>query len=72
MTMKKLSEETEQKIVNPNPTVVTTFLDRHRLAILLKYIYKESQSYSNCHEECPMDAYGWLFILYGRFLCMAI
>ena len=34
MTMKKLSEETEQKIVNPNPNVVTTFLDRHRLAIL--------------------------------------
>ena len=36
MTMKKLSEETEQKIVNPNPTVVTTFLDCHRLAILFK------------------------------------
>ena len=34
--MKKLSEETEQKIVNPNPTVVTTFLDRHRSAILFK------------------------------------
>ena len=34
--MKKLSEETERKIVNLNPTVVTTFLDRHRLAILFK------------------------------------
>ena len=34
--MKKLSEETEQKIVNPNPIVVTTFLDRRRLAILFK------------------------------------
>ena len=41
MTRKKLSEETEQKIVNPNLIVVTTFLDRYRLAILLKYIYKE-------------------------------
>ena len=34
--MKKLSEETEQKIVNPNPIVVTTFSDHHRLAILFK------------------------------------
>ena len=34
--MKKLSEETEQKIVNPNPIEVTTFLDRHRLAIFFK------------------------------------
>ena len=36
MTTKKLSEETEQKIVNPNPTEVITFLDRHRLAIPFK------------------------------------
>ena len=33
MTTKKLYEETEQKIVNPNPMDVITFLDRHRLAI---------------------------------------
>ena len=26
MTMKKLSEETEQKIVNPNPIVVTKYI----------------------------------------------
>ena len=32
--MKKLSEETEHKIVNPNPIEVITFLDRHHLAIL--------------------------------------
>ena len=34
--MKKLSEETEQKIVNPNPIEVITFLDCHRLAIFFK------------------------------------
>ena len=34
MTMKKLSEETQQKIVNPNPTEVITFLDRYCLAII--------------------------------------
>ena len=34
--MKNLSEENEQKVVNTNPIVVTTFLDRHRLAILFK------------------------------------
>ena len=34
--MKKLSEETEQKTVNPNPIVETTFLDHHLLAILFK------------------------------------
>ena len=31
--MKKLSEETEQKIVNPNPIVVTAFL-AYSIAIL--------------------------------------
>ena len=48
MTTEKLSEETEQKIVNPNPIEVITkivnpnsievitFLDHHRLAILFK------------------------------------
>ena len=36
MTTKNLSEETEQKIVKPNPTEVITFLNRHRLAILFK------------------------------------
>ena len=36
MTTKKLSEETEQKIVNPNPIEVIIFLDPHRLAILFK------------------------------------
>ena len=36
MTKKKLSEETEPKIVNPNPIEVITFLDCHRLAILFK------------------------------------
>ena len=36
MTAKKLSEETEQKIVNPNPIEVMTFLDHHCLAILFK------------------------------------
>ena len=36
MTTKKLSEETEQKIVNPNPIEVIKFFDRHRLAILFK------------------------------------
>ena len=36
MTAKKLSEEKEQKTVNPNPIEVITFLDRHRLAILFK------------------------------------
>ena len=34
--MKKLSEEIQQKIVNPNPTEVTTFLDRYCLAIIFK------------------------------------
>ena len=36
MTTKKLFEETEQKIVNPNPIEVITLLDRHRLAIISK------------------------------------
>ena len=36
MTTEKLSEETEQKIVNSNPIEVITFLDHHRLAILFK------------------------------------
>ena len=36
MIAKNLSEETEQKIVNCNPIEVITFLDPHRLAILLK------------------------------------
>ena len=36
MTTKKLSEETEQKMVNPNPMDVITFLDRRRLAVLFK------------------------------------
>ena len=36
MTTKKLSEETEQKIVNPNPIELITFLDHHRLAVLFK------------------------------------
>ena len=36
MTTKRLSEETEQKIVNPNPMDVITFLDRRRLAVLFK------------------------------------
>ena len=34
--MKKLSEETELKTLNPNLMVITTFLDRHRLTILSK------------------------------------
>ena len=36
MTTKKLSEETRQKMVYPNPIEVITFLDHHRLAILFK------------------------------------
>ena len=36
MTTRKLSEETRQKIVNPNPIEVITFLDHQRLAILFK------------------------------------
>ena len=36
MTTKKLFEETGQKIVNANPIEVIIFLDRYRLAILLK------------------------------------
>ena len=36
MTMKKVSEETGQIIVNPNPIEVIIFLDRYRLAILFK------------------------------------
>ena len=36
MTTKNLSEETEQKTLNPNPIEVITFLDCHRLAILFK------------------------------------
>ena len=36
MTTKKISEETEQKIVNSNHIEVITFLDRHRLAIFFK------------------------------------
>ena len=36
MATKKLSEETQQKILNPNPIEVITFLDHHRLAILFK------------------------------------
>ena len=36
MTTKKLSEEIEQKIVNPNPIEVITLLNRHRLAIIFK------------------------------------
>ena len=31
MITKKLSEETEQKIVNPNTTEVTTFLDHNNI-----------------------------------------
>ena len=34
MTTKKLPEETEPKIANPNSIDVITFLDRLRLAIL--------------------------------------
>ena len=30
MATKNLSEETEQKLVNPNPIEVTTFLNCHR------------------------------------------
>ena len=41
MTTNKLSEETEQKIVNPNPI--------------------------KRNEKRPMDVYGWVFKLYGRF-----
>ena len=36
MTTKKLSEETEQKIVNLDPIEVIIFLDRDRLGILFK------------------------------------
>ena len=36
MTTRKLSEETRQKIVNPNPIEVITFLDHYRSAILFK------------------------------------
>ena len=36
VTTKKLSKETEQKKVNPNPMDVITILDNHRLAILFK------------------------------------
>ena len=46
MTTKKLSEETEQKIVNPNPIVVITFLDRHRLAILFKVLSVRGHSHT--------------------------
>ena len=54
MTTEKLSEETEQKIVNsnpievitkivnPNPIEVITFLDHHRLAILFKVYLLEA------------------------------
>ena len=41
MATKKLSEETEQIIVNPNLIEVITFLDLHRLHSFLKYICKE-------------------------------
>ena len=37
MRAKKLSEETEQKIVNLNPIEVITFLDYHYLLILFKF-----------------------------------
>ena len=40
MATKNLSEETEQKLVNPNPIEVTTFLNCHRLAIILKIYLK--------------------------------
>ena len=36
MRMKKLSEETEQKIMNPNPIEAIAFLNRYRLAIVFK------------------------------------
>ena len=36
MRMKKLSEETDQKIMNPNPIEAIAFLNRHRLAIVFK------------------------------------
>ena len=36
MTTNKLSEETEQKIVNPNPIEVITLLDCHHLAIIFR------------------------------------
>ena len=36
MTKNKFSEELEQKIVNPNPIEVKTFLDCHRLATFFK------------------------------------
>ena len=34
MATKKLFEEIEPKIVNPNPIQLITFLDRYRLAFL--------------------------------------
>ena len=40
MATKNLSEETEQKLVNPNPIEVTTFLNCHRLATILKIYLK--------------------------------
>ena len=36
MTKNKFSEELERKIVNPNPTEVKAFLDRHRLSTFFK------------------------------------
>ena len=36
MRMKKLSEETEEKIRNPNPIEAIAFLNRYRLAIVFK------------------------------------
>ena len=36
MVTENLFEETEQKLVNPNPIEVITFLDCHRLAIIFK------------------------------------
>ena len=61
MTRKKLSEESELKIVKPNLIEVIKFLDCNRLATLFK-VYLQG-----CHEKRPMDIYAWVFKLYGCF-----
>ena len=62
--MKKLSEKTEQKIVNPNPIEVIKFLDRHCLAILFKVYLSGVKAIFKLPRE---TSYGWVFKLCGHF-----
>ena len=72
MTMKKLSEETEQKVVNPSPIVVTTFLDRHRLANLFKVYLQATIAIFKLPREMSKGCLWVGIYTIWTFLCMAI